>query len=151
MGYRANSGIQWLSTGGKSSTSIVRSTGRQHGSLPSLSPQDHEQTQRNVHHSDIARREHTSRLVGSPCIVFRVWPPRSQNIVSFQTQCPPSWGHGRWPHRYRAQLDGPYPDVPYYRALTTKKNESKWVKFWAARYHIINGVLYKRSYKLSYL
>ena len=34
--------------------------------------------------------------------------------------------------------------------LPTEKNESRRVRFRAARYHIINGVLYKHGYKLLY-
>ena len=35
--------------------------------------------------------------------------------------------------------------------LPIEKNESRRVKFRAARYHIINGVLYKHGYRLQYL
>ena len=35
--------------------------------------------------------------------------------------------------------------------LLIEKNESKRVKFLAARYHIINGTLCKRGYRLLYL
>ena len=35
--------------------------------------------------------------------------------------------------------------------LPTKKNEAQRVKFRAVRYHIINGVLYKRGYRFPYL
>ena len=35
--------------------------------------------------------------------------------------------------------------------LPKKKNEAKHVRFRAARYHVINGVLYKRGYSIPYL
>ena len=36
-------------------------------------------------------------------------------------------------------------------ALPAEKNESRRVRFRAARYHVIDGVLYKRGYRLPYL
>ena len=35
--------------------------------------------------------------------------------------------------------------------LLTSKSKARRVKFWAVRYHVINGVLYKRGHTLPYL